>query len=164
MSAEANAIITDAPVGFDPDEIDLSASTREIPLKWVTVVDDALPAGRAVNAAILVAASTMSVTRGLLGPQVADADGSPHPGLPWLGCTVLGAPAERIAAVRQAAVAHPLVAVADMPTQAQHTRVHDDYELSVSRSRTSDLSYYAVSLVGPRKIVDKMVKGLSLLP
>jgi hypothetical protein len=61
-------------------------------------------------------------------------------------------------------MAQPDVAVADMPTQAQHTRVHDGYEFAVSGCRSSDLSYYTVSVIGPRKIVDKMIKGLSLLP
>jgi hypothetical protein len=151
-------------VGFAEDEIDLSLTTRDAPLKWVVVVDETLPPGRAANAAICAAAATMSVTRGVVGPVVEDADGSPHPGLPWIGCTVLGAPRDRLTQVREAAVRQPGVAVADMPTQAQHTRVHEDYELAVSRCRSADLSYYAVSVVGPRKVVDKLTKGLALLP
>ena len=151
-------------VGFDPDEIDVTASTREVPLKWVVVVDEALPPGRATNAAICVAASTTTRTKGLLGPAVVDADETSHAGLPWLGCTVLGAPAERLATIAQKASAQPGVTVVDMPTQAQHTRVYADFQFAVSRTPTAHLSYYAVSVVGPRKAVDKLVKGLSLLP
>jgi hypothetical protein len=151
-------------VGFAEDEIDLSMTTREAPIKWVVVVDETLPAGRAANAAICAAAATMSVTRGIVGPTVADADGSAHPGLPWIGCTVLGANQDRLTRLRETAARQPGVAVADMPTQAQHTRVHEDYELAVSGCRSADLAYYAVSVVGPRKVVDKLTKGLSLLP
>ena len=156
--------VEEARAGFAPDEIDQSASTRDVPFKWVVVVDQALPAGRAVNAAVCVAGATTQRTVGLLGEDAVDADDSTHPGLPWVGCTVLGAPAQRLTDLRRQAVAQPGVAVIDMPTQAQHTRVYDDYLYAVGNSRGADLSYYAVSLFGPRRIIDKLVKGLSLLP
>jgi hypothetical protein len=151
-------------IGFRPEEIDQSASTRDVPYKWVVVVDETLPAGRAVNAAICVAGATVDRTTGLLGDDAVDADGSLHPGLPWIGCTVLGASGARLGEIRAQAVIRPGVEVVDMPTQAQHTRVYDDYLLGVRRTRGADLSYYAVGLFGPRKVVDKLVKGLALLP
>jgi hypothetical protein len=51
-----------------------------------------------------------------------------------------------------------------MPTQAQHTRVYNDYMIGVSQTRGRDLDFYAVSIVGPRKAVDKLVKGLRRMP
>ena len=160
MTAQAQI----ARIGFAPDQIDQSASTRDLPYKWVVVVDETLPAGHAVNAAVCVATATTDRTRGLLGDEAVDADGSVHPGLPWLGCTVLGASAARLAEIRAHAAAQPGVVVTDMPTQAQHTRVYDDYLLGVRHTRSADLSYCAVSLFGPRKIIDRAVKGLRLLP
>src|SRR4051794_31762156 len=74
-------------VGFSPDEIDTSAPTRSARLKWVVVVNEALPAGLAVNAAICAAAATSPAISGLLGDGVDDADGNWHPGLPWAGCS-----------------------------------------------------------------------------
>lgn len=41
-----------SPVGFDPDEVATGEPTRSARLKWVVVLDAALPAGRAVNAAV----------------------------------------------------------------------------------------------------------------
>ncbi|MDF9716171.1 DUF2000 domain-containing protein [Nocardioides sp. ChNu-153] len=152
------------PVGFGPHEVDTAAATRDVPLKWVVVVDETLPPGRAVNAAVCVAGATVDRVPGLLGPAVDDADGSAHPGLPWLGCTVLGAAPDRLAAVRSRAAARDDVALADMPTQAQHTRVYDDYLFAVGRTPSAHLGYYAVSLVGPRRVVDRLTKGLRLLP
>ena len=152
-----------AAVGFAPEQIDQSAATRDVPLKWVVVVDQDLAPGRAVNAAVCVAGATIERTRGLLGDDAVDAGGSTHPGMPWIGCTVLGAAPERLREVRDRAAASTGVVVCDMPTQAQHTRVYDDYLLALSRTDTADLSYYAVSVVGPRKVVDKLVKGLALL-
>lgn len=151
-------------IGFEAHQIDPTAATREVPLKWVVVIDEELPAGRAANAAVCVSAATAQTTIGLLGDDAKDASGSVHPGLPWIGATVLGAPRQRLGEIRERAAAQPGVAVVDMPTQAQHTRVYAGYPHGVAHSRSADLSYYAVSLVGPRKVVDKLVKGLRLLP
>ena len=151
-------------VGFEPDEIRTGESTRSARLKWVIVVDSALPAGRAVNAAVCVAAATGTAVAGLLGPDVKDADGSAHPGLPWAGCTILGATTAELSELRAKAAASEGVYVADMPSAAQLTRVYDEYLDHVSAASAEQLSYYAVSMVGPRNRIDKLVKRLSLLP
>ena len=151
-------------VGFEPDEVRTGEPTRSARLKWVIVVDSALPPGRAVNAAVCVAAATGTAVAGLLGPDAKDADGSGHPGLPWAGCTILGATAAELSELRSKAVGADGVYVADMPAAAQLTRVYDEYLEQVSATTADRLSYYAVSLVGPRNRIDKLVKRLSLLP
>jgi hypothetical protein len=153
----------DARVGFRPEEVDTAAPTRSARLKWVVVVDEALPPGRAVNAAVCAAAATGVGVEGLLGPDAVDADGSTHRGLPWAGCTVLGAGAERLADLRARAVAAEGVFVADMPHAAQSTRVYDEYRAAVAASPAGELGLAAVSVVGPRNRVDRLVKGLALL-
>src|SRR3954454_1322769 len=95
----------DARVGFAPEEVRTGEPTRSARLKWVVVVDSALPPGRAVNAAVCVATATMSAVSGLAGPDAKDADGSVHPGLPWAGCSVLAASAQQLAQLRAKAVA-----------------------------------------------------------
>lgn len=150
-------------VGFDPGEIRTDQPTRSARLKWVIVVDDALPGGRAANAAALLAATTTAHVGGLLGPDAVDAEGRAHPGLPWAGCAVLGAPADRVAAIHARAAEVPGVFVAGLPMPAQATRVYDDYLRAVGGTAGADLAYGAVSLVGPRNRVDKLVHGLPLL-
>jgi hypothetical protein len=154
----------DTTVGFAPEEIRTDGSTRDARLKWVVVVDETLPRGRAVNAAVCLAAATQDAVTGLLGPGARDADGSDHVGLPWAGCSVLGAEPARLAALRARAVQDPRVHVADMPVDAQRTRVYDEYLERVRTARADDLDYLAVGLVGPRRAVDKLVGGLRLLP
>lgn len=151
------------PFGFTPEEIDTAAPTRQARLKWVVVVDASLPAGRATNAAVCVAAATGAAVTGLLGPDATDADGTVHPGLPWAGCTVLGATPEQLAAVRQKAGTSDGVLVVDMPAAAQHTRVYDEYLAEVARRTGPDLGYLAVGVVGPRNRVDRVVGRLPLL-
>ncbi|WP_306213614.1 DUF2000 domain-containing protein [Actinoplanes sp. RD1] len=150
-------------VGFTPDEIRTDEPTRSARLKWVIVVDEALPPGRAANAAICVAAATATSVAGLIGPEAKDAGGSVHPGLPWAGCTVLGAPAARLGELRAKAAESLGVFVADMPVNGQATRVYDEYLRQVAGTETGDLAYHAISLVGPRNRIDKLVHRLPLL-
>jgi len=150
-------------VGFELDEIRTDEPTRSARLKWVIVVDEALPPGRATNAAICVTAATAAGVTGLLGPEAKDAAGGVHPGLPWAGCTVLGASAALLSAIRAKAAGSLGVFLADMPAAAQHTRVYDEYLAQVSAAGPDELGYYALSLVGPRNRVDKLVHRLSLL-
>ncbi|MGQ7296678.1 DUF2000 domain-containing protein [Quadrisphaera sp. KR29] len=151
-------------VGFSPEEVATGEPTRSARLKWVVVVDSALPPGRAVNAAVCVASATATAVAGLLGPDAVDAGGTTHPGLPWAGCSVLGADAGQLLAVRARALRAEGVFTADMPAAAQSTRVYDDYLAEVARASPEQLPLLAVSVVGPRKAVDKAVGKLSLLP
>jgi hypothetical protein len=151
-------------IGFSTEEIDPSSPTRAARLKWVVVVDAALPPGRAVNAAICTAAATENAVTGLLGDAAVDADGATHPGLPWAGCTVLTADSATLRTIRAKASARPDIFVADMPAAAQETRVYADYLSSVGRTPADELDYYAVSIVGPRNPVDKIVGRLPLMP
>jgi uncharacterized protein DUF2000 len=154
----------DNQIGFEPEEIRTDEPTRSARLKWVIVVDEALPAGRATNAAVCVASATAAGVTGLLGPDAKDAGGSAHPGLPWVGCTVLGASAAQLGAIRAKAVGSAGVFVADMPTYGQSTRVYDEYLQQLSETDTADVAYHAISLVGPRNRIDKLVHRLGLLP
>ncbi|MGA1835433.1 DUF2000 domain-containing protein [Herbiconiux sp. 11R-BC] len=153
----------DARPGYSPDEIDTGADTRAARLKWVIVVDSELPAGRAANAVACVAAATGQAIEGLLGPSGADAAEHAHPGLPWAGCTLLGATAERLANTRAKALAAADVWLADMPLSAQTTRVYDDYLAALAATAPDALAPLALSLVGPRPTIDSLVKKLRLL-
>jgi hypothetical protein len=151
-------------VGFAPDEIDTSAPTRSARLKWVIVVNETLTPGLAVNAAICAAAATSPQITGLLGQDAPDAEGNIHPGLPWAGCSVLVADSATLRTIRAKAAAHPETFVADMPAAAQQTRVYNDYLSSVATTPAEAIDYYAVSIVGPRNRVDRLVGRLALLP
>lgn len=152
-----------AAVGYDPDELRLDQPTRSARLKWVVVVDEALAAGQAANAVVCVTAATAAAVPGLLGPAATDAGGGAHPGLPWAGCTVLGAPRAELARIRAAALTAPGTYVADAPAAAQRTRVYAEYLAAVADRPADDLDYLAVSLVGPRNRVDRVVRRLPLL-
>lgn len=150
-------------IGFLPDEILTGESTRAARLKWVVVVDESLPAGRMVNAVACIAASTGAAVDGLVAQGGPDAAGQHHPGIPWTGCTVLAASPVVLAEVRTKAVAAEGLLVVDMPEVAQRHRVYDDYLGELATIVPADLGVCAVSVIGPRNRIDKLVKRLPLL-
>ena len=150
-------------LGFRPEDVRPGESTRSAKLKWVVVVDGALPSGVAVNAAVCVAAATSANVSGLLGRDGHDRAGSTHPGLPWAGCSILAADAETLAEIRAKAVVSEGVYVADMPSHAQRTRVYDDYLAQLADADSAEITYAALSIIGPRNRIDKLVKRLPLL-
>ncbi len=50
-----------------------------------------------------------------------------------------------------------------MPAAAQATRVYDDYLRELAKTHPDDLAVLAVSLIGPRNQVAKLVRHLELL-
>ncbi|MFD3523625.1 DUF2000 domain-containing protein [Streptomyces sp. NPDC058653] len=144
-------------------EVRTDLSTRRAPLKWVVVIDESLPAGRAVNAAACMAAAVGRALPHLLGGDGRDASGRLHPGLPWAGCSVLAADAATLHALREKASAKDDVFVVDMPEPAQTSRIYDEYLDLLAGTGHEDLIYLAVGLVGPRNRIGKLVGGLPLL-
>jgi hypothetical protein len=149
--------------GYTADEMGTGERTGAAKLKWVVIVGKALSPGQAVNAAVCVSAATATAVAGLLGPGGPDAAGQTHPGLPWAGCSILAATAAELTAIRQQALDRQLLA-ADMPAAAQATRVYDDYLRELAKTDPGDLDLLAVSLIGPRNRVAKLVRHLELLP
>lgn len=155
---------TDSTIRFDESEIDTSISTRSARLKWVVVVNDSVAVGRAMNAAICAAGATIAGVAGLLGPDAVDGAGSTHPGLPWAGCTVLVADPATLRTLRAKCDAHEGTFVSDMPLAAQETRVYDEYLEAMKTSQSDQIDYLAVSIVGPKNRIDKLVGRLPLMP
>ncbi|HEX2314262.1 MAG TPA: DUF2000 domain-containing protein [Thermomonospora sp.] len=137
--------------------------TRELPVKWVIVADRELPRGLQVNAAACLAAAVGKAAPELVGDGGTDASGTAHAGLPWTGCTVLAATAPVVKVVRRAALAEPDLLVADMASVAQRVRVYSDYLAELARTEDEDLTYHAVSLAGPRTVVDRLTGRFPLL-
>jgi Protein of unknown function (DUF2000) len=159
---EVQSVATQAAHGYTPDEMATGERTGAAKLKWVVIVDQSLSPGQAVNAAVCVAAATAPAVPGLLGPGGPDASDHWHPGLPWAGCSILAASSAQTAAIRQQALERRWLA-ADMPAAAQATRVYDDYLREVAKTHSDDLALLAVSLIGPRNQVAKLVRHLELL-
>ncbi|QXE33170.1 DUF2000 domain-containing protein [Streptomyces sp. GMY02] len=145
------------------EDVTTDRSTRQAQLKWVIVVDETLPAGRAANAAACMAAAVGKALPHLLGPDGKDASGAVHPGLPWAGCTVLAADAETLREVRAKAAAKDEILIVDMPESAQTSRVYDEYLDALAATGEDGLNPCGISVVGPRNRIDRLVGRLGLL-
>lgn len=76
---------------------------------------------------------------------------------------MLGAPRAALAELRAKAAAAPGVHVADMPAIAQQIRVYTEY-LAAMAARPADAhDYLALSIVGPKNRIDRLVGKLRLL-
>lgn len=151
-------------IGFAAHEVRTDQPTRAARLKWVIMINPDLPTGRIANAAACVAAATAPAVTGLIAHGGVDASGTPHSGLPWSGCAILAADELKLQRVRDKAVRRDEIFVADMPIAAQETRVYDGFLKELATMESEEVVYAAVSLVGPQKVVARLVGGLALLP
>jgi hypothetical protein len=148
---------------FEPDEIERTASIRDARLKWVIVADEGAEGWRRANAIACVAAAFGERVGGLNGPDEHDADGAVHPGLPWIGCSLLAADAAGLVALRQRAAEAHEVLVVGMPAAAQQARSYAEYRSLLGATPTAALQEVAIGLLGPRKAVERLTKKLRLL-
>ncbi|GIH93399.1 DUF2000 domain-containing protein [Planobispora siamensis] len=147
-----------ADLGYRPE-----VPTGKLPVKWVIVIDRDLPRGVQANAAACLAASVGNAVPAILGASGADASGRGHAGLPWTGCAVLTAPAAVVRRIGSEAAGEPGLVVTDMTSIARRTNVYADYLNELARTPGEDLSYLAVSLLGPRAAVERLTGKLPLL-
>jgi hypothetical protein len=140
-------------------ELDESApqSTR-----CVIIVDQNLPAGRAANAAAVIALTLGKRHPHLAGPDLVDASGHAHPGLIPIGIAVLAAAAPDLGKIREKAVKDS-IDVVDFPAQGQETTDYAEFGARVRNVATTEIQYVGVGLYGPRKSVGRIVARFSLL-
>jgi hypothetical protein len=132
------------------------------PQRCVIVVDAGLPAGLAANAAAVLALSIGARFPQLPGRDLLDADGSAHPGLIPMGLPVLSAPADRLPALRAAALDVGLDVI-DFAAAGQQTTDYEAFAFAVARTPEAELTYLGVALCGPSRAVRKLTGAFPLL-
>jgi hypothetical protein len=130
-------------------------------LRCVVVVDDALPAGLAANAAAALALTLGATVAGLIGEELVDADGERHPGLIPHGLPVLAAPRDALPELRRRALATGL-GVVDFPVAGQQTTDYAELLRNVAATPAAELAYLGLLLHGPRRAVTKLTGALPL--
>jgi len=132
------------------------------PTRCAIVVDASLPAGRAANAAAVIALTLGKRHPHLAGPDLVDGSGRAHPGLIPIGIAVLAAPAEELNDLRAKALKNG-IDVVDFPTQGQQTTDYAKFGALVREVPTEALTYVGVGFYGARKSVGRIVGRFSLL-
>jgi hypothetical protein len=139
-----------------------TAETDDVPARCVIVVDEALPAGLAANAAAVLALTLGARAPGLRGPDVDDADGARLPGLIDRGLPILKAPAAQLGALRSRA-AEAGVEVIGFPRFGQETTDYEAFREHVEQTPTAELDYLGLLFAGPKRAVNKLTGSLPLL-
>ena len=143
------------------DELD-QAAWRPVSVRCVAVVDDALPIGKAANAAAVMALTMGARQPHLVGEPLVDSAGNHHPGLIPIGIPVLGAPAADLASLRDRASQAGLEVV-DFPMQGQQTNDYAEFRRMVGETAPDQLRYLGVMVYGEKKKVSRIVGKYSLL-
>lgn len=132
------------------------------PERCVIVVADDLPVGRAANAAAVIALTVGQRHPSLVGAPLIDACAVEHPGLTFIGVTVLAAGSNDLSSIRAKGL-EANCDVIDFPVQGQQTTNYAAFREAVAQVGTADLRYVGVALVGPRESIKKIVGNLALL-
>lgn len=144
------------------DNIQSPAVTPAAPQRCVIIIDAALPAGKAANAAAVMALTIGQRHPGLAGRALIDADGVAHPGLIPIGIAVLAASQDDLSTLRSKS-ADIGCDVIDFPVQGQETTNYDAFCEAVGKIQTRDLRYLGIALVGEKKPISRLVANLGLL-
>jgi hypothetical protein len=141
---------------LDEDEI-AADQTR-----CVAVIDLGLPAGKAANAAAVMALTMGARHPHLVGEALTDSLGNAHPGLIPIGIPVLGAPVQDLPSIRGKAIQAGLEVV-DFPVQGQQTNDYGEFRRMMSATAPNDVQYLGVMLFGTKKKVGRIVGKYALL-
>jgi hypothetical protein len=142
------------------DELD--QASRPASMRCVAIVDDALPTGKAANAAAVMALTMGARQSHLVGEPLVDAAGKHHPGLIPIGIPVLGAPAADLASLRDRANQAGLEVV-DFPAQGQETNDYAEFRRLVRETAPDQVRYLGLMVYGERKKVSRIVGKYGLL-
>jgi len=131
-------------------------------MRCVAVIDEALPVGKAANAAAVMALTMGARQPHLVGEPLVDAEGNQHPGLIPIGIPVLGAPAGDLAALREQA-RNAGLHVVDFPIQGQETNNYAAFRRMVRETAPDQIRYLGVMIYGEKKRVNRIVGRYGLL-
>jgi hypothetical protein len=135
---------------------------RGAPERCVVIVDNALPSGRAANAAAVLSLTVGQRHPGLVGPVLIDADGGEMPGLIPIGISVLAASQDELVALA-ARADDAGFDVVRFPVEGQQTKNYGEFLDAMTRVGRANIRYVGLALTGDRKPISKLVGKFPLL-
>lgn len=132
-------------------------------MKVVIVLDRQLPAGLLANAAAVLGFSVARHLPGGFGPDVADRDGSLHPGITNLPIPILACDEDQLPGLRDKAMALQDVQCVDFTEVAQRSKGYDEYTSAMNGSAGAELKYLGLCLCGDPRAVRRLTGHLPLV-
>jgi hypothetical protein len=132
-------------------------------MKIVIVIDRALPAGPAANAAAALAFSVSPSMPDCVGGEVRDAGRQIHPGITNIPLPILCCGSEELAALRREAVGREGLACVDFSDIAQRSKNYADYAKSMGAASPEAIGYLGLCIFGEDAAVRSLTGSLPLL-
>lgn len=126
------------------------------------IIDNALPAGLAINAASVIGISFGRTIDGLVGPDRQSLDAVNYPGVISAPLPVLRASGEDLRQFLSVADADDEMYVMPFSALAQSCKTYDEYGERLSAVKSDAIALVAIGLAGPKKKVTKMTGDLPL--
>ncbi|WP_020592774.1 DUF2000 domain-containing protein [Kiloniella laminariae] len=151
-----------------------TARPDEVDRKCVLVIDKDLPLGVIANTAAVLALSLGKQHPEMIGPDLLDQKGDSHLGITTLPVPILKGTRDSLLALREKIRASELdlpesdlpesgLTVVDVISATSSTRSYDEYARVLATTRTSELAYYGIALLGSKKLVTRLTGNLGLL-
>lgn len=135
--------------------IPINEITSRQPERCVIVLNEDLPAGKAVNAAAVIALTVGQRHPVLVGPPLIDAEQCEYPGLIPIGIPVLAATADQLKMLLESCRAQDVDKVI-FPVEGQETTRYDDFTAMVLGRKTEQLQLLGMAIIGDKKNVRKL--------
>ena len=134
----------------------------KMPDRCVMIMDESLSGGHLANAIAVIALTVGQRHPGLVGAPLVDASGYAHPGLIPIGIPMLCAPQGQLGALRREALERGCDVV-DFPVEGQQTKDYAEFMDLAAAIATDEIRYTGIALIGPKKPISRLVKGLALI-
>ncbi|WP_413736482.1 DUF2000 domain-containing protein [Sodalis sp. RH21] len=131
------------------------------PERCVIILNEALPAGKAVNAAAVIALTVGQRHPMLVGAPLIDADNMEYPGLIPIGIPVLSAPAQTLNALSDRCRQQGLDRVI-FPLEGQATTDYAGFCQAVRALPSGEIQLLGIAIIGNKKAVRKLTARCAL--
>ncbi|WP_427895855.1 DUF2000 domain-containing protein [Kribbella sp. GL6] len=128
--------------------------------KMVVIIATDAPIGVALNTAALLGVGLGRHHDGTVGPDTADAAGTPHTGMCAYPIPILRA--DDLRTLRDQAATRPDVTIHDMHQVAQRARTYEQMADTLAGTKPDDIRYLGLALYGPRQSIDSLTGALPL--
>lgn len=133
-----------------------------IPTRCTIIMDEELSGFHLANAIAVIAMTAGKRHPVLLGSDLIDQDGFPHPGLIPSGIPMLQADQCSIHTIRDQAIARGLDVV-DFTNEGQMTKNYDEYLEMMAQISGDDLHYLGIAVIGSKNAVSKLTKDCDMM-
>ncbi len=141
--------------------IPINEITSRQPERCVIVLNEDLPAGKAVNAAAVIALTVGQRHPVLVGPPLIDAEQCEYPGLIPICIPVLAASADELKKLLESCRRLALDKVI-FPVEGQETTRYEEFTAMVQTQRAEQLQLLGMAIIGGKKDVRKLTAQCKL--